>query len=420
MRPKIRVLFLSHSGAWGGAQKCLFLLLEALDRSRFEPHVVLPAGGDFETKLRSLRIATRILPLGWLAVPPGTRRELAPAYREHLAARTLGLCEFILQRQIDLAFSNTAVVAEGALAAALCGVPHVWYVLELLSQDPDLEPLLDLASLYRFMDRFSSRLVVMSHAVEREIAQFLTSSRLMVIRPGLAAPPPPRAPRHARPMIGFVGGFSKRKGALHLIEAAPRVLKHHPQARFILLGMDCGILADVRARVTALGLDRAIEILSFRPDPAPVFDAIDLLVVPSVAEPFGLVILEAMAAAKPVVATRCGGPEEIIEDGETGLLVQPNDPQAIAGAICRLLGDREAASRMGAAGCKRLADAFRQDAYARAFETVFEKVAADAPRGAAFSGESLRALDEFVQAVQDAPAASEELEQEVTGTRQDS
>ncbi len=421
MRPKIRVLFVSHSGHWGGAQKCLFLLLEALDRSRFDPLVVVPQEGDFAAKARSLGISTRILPLEWLAVPAGLRAELAPKYREELAARTLGLCELLLQQKVDVVFTNTAVVAEGALAATLCGLPHVWYVLELLSQDPDLEPLIALPLLYAFMDRFSNRLVAMSQAVERELSQFLPSSKLTVIRPGLAAGTPPAAVRGSGPLIGFVGAFSKRKGVLNLVDAAPAVLARQPRARFILLGMDCGTLADVRDRIMALGLESAFEILPFRPDPSEVFATMDLLVVPSTAEPFGLVILEAMAAAKPVVATRSGGPQEIIEDGCTGLLVQPNDPRELARAISQLLDDPETMKRMGTLGARQLTERFRQDAYARAFESIFEETASRARRRESFSGASLRALDEFAQAIETAPSAataSEGPNQEVTSARE--
>jgi len=376
MCPKIRVLFVSHSGEWGGAQKCLFLLLEALDRARFDPVVVVPSEGDFAEKACSLGIATHTFPFGWLAGAIGSRGAIAPRYRAGLPARIEGLVALLCQEKIDVVFTNTAVIGESAQAAARCGLPHIWYVHELLSRNPDLEPLIDLPELYAFMDRFSNRVVAVSQAVKRELSPFVRRSKLAVIRPGLSPGTPPASGRSAAPVIGFVGVFSRGKGVLHLVNAAPSILRHHPQARFLLLGTDCGTLAGVRRRITALGMDSAFDILPFRNDPSDIFATIDLLVVPSLAESFSLVILEAMAAAKPVVATRSGGPQEIIADGRTGLLVPPGNPHALAQAVVRLLDDPKTMRQMGTLGAKRLAEIFRQDSYARTFDELIAGVVA--------------------------------------------
>jgi glycosyltransferase involved in cell wall biosynthesis len=117
------------------------------------------------------------------------------------------------------------------------------------------------------------------------------------------------------------------------------------------------------AGMTAQGVMAAsekIRFLGWQADPAPAIAAVDAVVVPSREESFGLVILEAWAQGKPVIATDCDGPRALIADGETGLLVPRDDPQALAAAIRRLQGDPALRQRLGAAGQARAAAAFSE------------------------------------------------------------
>ena len=105
-----------------------------------------------------------------------------------------------------------------------------------------------------------------------------------------------------------------------------------------------------------------------------LYRAIDLVVVPSRAEPFGRVLIEGMAMGKPVVATRVGGPLEIIEDGESGVLVEPGDPESLSRAIENLLADPERRERIAVCGRKRVEARFPDRHYVDAIERMYDEV----------------------------------------------
>src|SRR5262249_34362936 len=112
----------------------------------------------------------------------------------------------------------------------------------------------------------------------------------------------------------------------------------------------------------------------FRSDAQSILNASDLFVLPSMAEPFGLVILEAMALSKPVIATNAGGPKEIVVPGETGVLVPPSDSGALATAILNLLADPEGARVMGAAGGQRYLERYTAERMAKETLEVYREV----------------------------------------------
>jgi glycosyltransferase involved in cell wall biosynthesis len=118
------------------------------------------------------------------------------------------------------------------------------------------------------------------------------------------------------------------------------------------------MLPAYEALVAELGISDRFRFLGFTPDVRPAVVDFDILTLPSLQEPFGRSIIEAMALGAPVVATRVGGVPEIITDGEHGLLVPPDDPAALAEAIDRLLGDAALRARLGAAGRDRVHECF--------------------------------------------------------------
>ena len=115
----------------------------------------------------------------------------------------------------------------------------------------------------------------------------------------------------------------------------------------------------------------------FRTDAHCLVKAANLFLLPSLAEPFGLVILEAMAFGKPVIATEAGGPKEIVEHLKTGLLVPPSDPQALSDSIIQLLSNQEIAAAMGEAGRKRFETHFTAERMTKETIEVYKRVASD-------------------------------------------
>ncbi len=157
-----------------------------------------------------------------------------------------------------------------------------------------------------------------------------------------------------RPVVGYVGRLERRKGVLDLVNAAPRL----QGVRVVLVGDDpYGSDPEYLGQVRSSG---AVEHYGWVDGAAGLMPALDVLVLPSLQEPFGTVLAEAMNAGTPVVATRVGGLAEVVADGITGRLVPPHDPDALAAAVLDVLAHRDA---MGAAGRER-ARRWHVDGYA--------------------------------------------------------
>ena len=155
-------------------------------------------------------------------------------------------------------------------------------------------------------------------------------------------------PRGA-PVVGNVAALAPHKGQRYLVDAAAEVVRHVPDARFVIAG-EGELEPALRRRIAALGLEKHVVLAGFRPDIIPLHKGFDMFVMSSTTEGLGTSALDAMACGKAVIATRAGGLAEVVEDGETGLLVPTRDPSALAGAIVRVLRDPELRRRYGEAG----------------------------------------------------------------------
>jgi glycosyltransferase involved in cell wall biosynthesis len=157
---------------------------------------------------------------------------------------------------------------------------------------------------------------------------------------------------HQAPVVGNVAALVPHKGQRHLIEAVPLVLREIPDARFVILG-EGPLRADLEQRVKQHHLERHVVLPGFRDDVLAAIKGFDLFVMSSDTEGLGTSLLDAMAAGKACVGTRAGGIPEAVVDGETGIIVPPHDPAALAHAIVTLLKDDALRQQMGEAGLAR-------------------------------------------------------------------
>lgn len=179
------------------------------------------------------------------------------------------------------------------------------------------------------------------------------------------------------PLIGLVGNVCARKGALYLAQALPKILAAVPDARIVSVGGhdQPDYVAQVQAEADRIGAGKCILWMGHRDDSRDIMTAFDLLVLPSLEESLPLSLLEAMMARLPLVATTVGGIPECIIDGETGFLVPPADPDALADAIIPLMRDPLMRRRFGEAGYKLACRNFSPEGNLEAIEAVFAKVA---------------------------------------------
>lgn len=173
------------------------------------------------------------------------------------------------------------------------------------------------------------------------------------------------------PVIATVARLSPEKGIASLLQAVAELRRSSPKFHLLIIG-EGDLHSRLETEAATLDLQEHIHFLGFRPDVLDWVASSDIFVLPSLAEPFGIALVEAMALSKPTVAVCIGGPLEIVENGVTGLLVPPADPHSLAQAIQRLLEHPEQARTMGQAGQRRAAEHFSAAAMARRTEAVYQ------------------------------------------------
>jgi glycosyltransferase involved in cell wall biosynthesis len=179
---------------------------------------------------------------------------------------------------------------------------------------------------------------------------------------------------HGAPVVGNVAALVPHKGQRYLIEAAHLVVQQVPDARFIILG-EGELREPLEKQVHEHHLEKHVILPGFRTDVLGCIKGFDLFVMSSVTEGLGTSLLDAMAAARPIVATTAGGIPEIVEDGVNGLLVPPRDARALADAIVRALKDPALRRTMGDAGFARVTERFTVDRMVAETASVYARVA---------------------------------------------
>lgn len=226
--------------------------------------------------------------------------------------------------------------------------------------------------------------IAVSHAVKWDICRYLgvPSDRVEVIYNGIDPEEyqtqflPPLSSLDLDenlPVIGAVARLEQRKGIRYLVEALPLVEREYKPVNCVIVGE--GPERDVlEKRVRELGLTGRVKFLGFQKNIAQFIQLFDVVVIPSVQEGQSIFCLEALACSRPVVASAVGGIPEIIRHGETGILVPPADPGAIAAAVIALLKDQGLAKRLATAGRELVLNQFTQEQMLRKTEEVYERV----------------------------------------------
>lgn len=338
-----RVALVESSSGMGGTAKYVRQLVDTLDSGRYESSVFARAAVGW---YRGIEAAGRVVYFGG---PPGSSPPSSSRWRTYLGrARDLArmLPRFLYYRRefrrqaIDLVHTNNTVFEHvPALAAGRSlGIPVLCH----------LHDHVPLTRVERRAAPWADRFLVLSRAAREMYGRDLSPEKLHVAHNGLILSDyaPERLPaadrKLTRPAVGLVGRLVAWKGHETLIRAVPRVLERVPNATFYLIGEDPSGDGSTKERLlrlaAELGCERALEFTGWIDDPRPLLAQLQVSVVPSTSpEPFGLVILESMALGVPVVASRHGGPLDIIDDGQDGLFHEPGNVEDLARQLLRLL-----------------------------------------------------------------------------------
>jgi glycosyltransferase involved in cell wall biosynthesis len=279
-------------------------------------------------------------------------------------------------------------ISLAAVAGRLAGVPAI--VTEETS-DPDNQPRSRKGTaLYRLLTALGHRAVAVSPATQSYLLNTLglPAGKVTLVLNGVPEPAPVapasvQAVRSSIPthdgdfIIGCVGRlYDSHKRFSDAIRALPAIRAGKIRAKLLIVGE--GPDQDMlQALARALGVAGEVVFAGYQGDTRAYFAAMDLLIHPPATEAFGLVVAEAMFMRLPVVATRVGGIPSVVAEGETGLLVSPADPAAIADAVLMLAHDPVRRAQMGEAGLQRARDCFSVDRYVRDIDALYRFLITD-------------------------------------------
>jgi glycosyltransferase involved in cell wall biosynthesis len=370
-----RVLFVAWAPFFSGAERALLLTLRSLDPGRYVPVVLSGTDGEFASQVRRMGIRCDVV-----ALSPLDRRRPLAGLRSVAAVLTTAL-----RRRVSLIHANEAPRFQPAgYAAKLMGIPAITHVRFPAS-----------AAGYEWFLRpgFSRALFVSQALLDQAVdeAPALFDGRSEVLHDGVQPQPSWTAEDSIRcrreldlpedrTIVAMAGQIAEIKGIWDFVDAARILSSHAPESLFVVVGDDLKNGGQTRrameARVAALGLTARFRFLGFRTDVPRVVQAFDIIAVPSHIEPLGNATLEAMATGRPVVGSRVGGIPEMVIDGETGALVPPRDPTALAHAIARLIDDRALRMRMGAAAKQRATMKFSIEAHGERLQCLYDSMCA--------------------------------------------
>ena len=368
-------------GTIGGSHHCLLHLVQNLDRSRFEPTVVFYEDHALIDAFRAVAetlVLPQDQPVQWGASAAGPWASIAGFARRavnglKIVRSVLHRAMFLRRRGFALVHLNNSITChhEWMLAALIAGVPCIVH-------ERGLSPA------YSWPDRILARRLalvipmsrwIQDHMVERGVS--LENSRVMYdgLDPNTRVVATPAASvreawnvQPGQPVCGIVGNLREWKGQETVVRALIDVTRVYPEIVCFFVGAwtpaDEPFVARLRALIGEHGIGRNVRFTHYRKDVPDFINIMHFVIHASILpEPFGMVVLEAMAQRKAVIGSRAGGVVEMVVEGQTGYTFPPGDWRALADQMLRLLAEPERATRMGGAGYDRLISSFTMERY---------------------------------------------------------
>ena len=347
---KPTVLHLSTTSGPGGAERMISTLTAALNQGQFRIIVGLFRPGWLEAECEALGVNTFVMPLAGRFKLQWFRACLRLLRKEEVA--------------LIHAHEFSAILC-GWIVATVAGVP---FVATVHGKNYFWEKLRRRLA-YRLVSR-QGKMVVVSQDLKRFVCEKvgIAGKRVEVIYNGVApvetVTDEEVQKRKAElgvsglyPVLAVVGSLYPVKGHRFLLEAMPEILRRWPEARLLVIGRG-ELDVALKEQVEQLAIGANVHFLGMRQDVPRLLSVLDAFVLPSLSEGFSLALLEAMASAKPVVATLVGGNPELIDHGRTGFLVQPEDAKDLAANLVKLLSDPEMMQQFGRQAADRVLQHF--------------------------------------------------------------
>lgn len=367
---KKNILYINHISELGGGEYGLLNLIKAMDKDKYNLTLLLQNEGPLSNAVQKIGVRVRFIKMrGWRKIKNVPQNYLftLPKIRK-----------MVKELKIDLIHCNTyRLNPYSVLVAKSIGIPCITHIRWFTRKDHIKKFKLDKADLLIAMSDYMASFFKNSSCNVRtiydgiDIDKFKRTEKIRrKIRKELNID-------SDKFLVGMIAQITPRKGHKDFIKAAALVKDTLPKIRFVVVG---GSIIDSTLSLQKLK-DYAEEVgasnlifLGQRDDVPDIFSALDCFVLPSHTEPFGLVVIEAMAAKVPVVATCSGGPEEIIIPGESGILIPIKDPNAIANAVTKMFYDKDFRNRSIENAYIRVRDKFDISKYAEIMDETYRKM----------------------------------------------
>jgi glycosyltransferase involved in cell wall biosynthesis len=362
---KIRLMIITHDLAIGGLQHVIVNMCKTINRDVFEPSVLcLRELGDYTEEIEKL----------------GIRVFLIPQKKNHVDYfGFLKVAKILREEKIDIVHThNTQPFFDGTVGGLIAGVKRIVHTDHARTFPDKLR--------YMFAEWVLSHIVHKVVAVSEDTAKNLRlyekipNNKLMIIPNGIHGPTYEVVIDKEKkkkelgisgrgPVLGIGARLCEQKGIVYLLIAMQAIIKNYPLCVLIIAGI--GELEDeLRKKVEALRLNEHVKFLGMRMDIPELLKVFDVYVLPSISEGMPLVLLEAMAAQCPIVATDIGGIPSVITTEETGLLVKSKSPQALSAGIIRMLTDGPLREKI----VGRAFESFNENYEARIMTQHYEKL----------------------------------------------
>ncbi len=375
-KTKLKILYIDHAPVMGGAEHSLLALLTQLDRSRFEPVLASTRGTKLAEEAGRIGIKVKHPSLEQLR---SVRNPATVFWRTSKGVAEL--VRLIRSERIDIVHANVMRSSiYGAMVSRLTKTPLVWHVRDIHRE----------RSYLQIMSKLADRIVAISAAVKDSLPQW-AHSKTSVVYNGLNLSEFDSSKEDGAGfrrdigvadgefLVGNVGWIAPWKGQRLFLEMASRIAGEKNNVRFVIVGDAAdNRYADFCRQLRAYADEKLGERVIFagsRRDMARVMAGLDLLVHCAKDEPFGRVLIEAMAMEKPVVAIHGGGADEIILDEVTGFLLPKGDVDALVRSVLTMEADSSLARSMGHEGRERVVSSFSLDTHVCHIERIYESIA---------------------------------------------
>lgn len=395
----LKILVIDDVAEIGGAEVSLISLLQNYNRQKYRLIPVIPGRGGLSRRFDELRIPYKIVKMNRLEDTRNPIVLLFYIFRFIIGVMTITF----LAKKENICLVHTVTQRAhlyGGVAAKLCGIPFVPWL-------QDYPTNIWIRAMLQLILKFTASVIVVN---SRSTEKMYAGDRKITSKTTLIYPPtemrlfnPDISPIKVKkelglsdnyPIVGLIGHINPVKGHTVFIEAAKYVIEQFPAARFLIIGgivfhKDVAYANQLKKLAREKRLTNEVVFLGFRSDVPEIIASLDIFVLASLTEPFGKVVVEAMAMKKPVVATRVGGVPEIIEHGKSGILIPPGDAMTLAEAITKVAKDENRARKIGVVGRRTVIRKFNLGNFLQRFERVFDKYS-KSPRELADSSTLLR------------------------------